>query len=218
MGAQASLIAQTNAASKYIKQTYPDGAVAAIYVELEGATSRRRQKRTEILRAIEHVKMLPDSRLIIAKVDRLSRDSEFTAMLYNQQVPFTCCDNPNANEFTIKLLTLVAEKEAKDIRERIIAALQVKKDQGVPLGCKAHKKAGSKISRKSQLAGATSMREKWSEEKANVMGSAMAKSLHTQGKNLSQICEIMNKAGFQSPSGRIVRPQTISRWLKNNQG
>src|SRR4051812_31092659 len=49
--------------------------------------------------------------LVIAKLDRLSRDAEFLLNLQNSNVDFVACDMPNADKFTVGILALVAQRE-----------------------------------------------------------------------------------------------------------
>ena len=65
-------------------------------------------------------------RLVIAKLDRLSRDVHFISGLMQNRVNFICCDNPHAEPFTLHILAAVAEKEAQMISERTKLALQAK--------------------------------------------------------------------------------------------
>ncbi len=66
-------------------------------------------------------------RLIIAKLDRLSRNVAFTANLMEAGVDFTACDNPHANRLTVHILAAVAEAEARMISDRTKEALKAYK-------------------------------------------------------------------------------------------
>jgi DNA invertase Pin-like site-specific DNA recombinase len=65
--------------------------------------------------------------LVIAKLDRLSRNVAFTSALMESGVEFVACDNPHATRFTIHILAAVAEHEAQLISQRTKAALAVVK-------------------------------------------------------------------------------------------
>jgi hypothetical protein len=58
------------------------------------------------------------ARLVIAKLDRLSRNLAFIATLMDRKVDFVCCDNPTATKFTIHILAAVAEHERYAISAR----------------------------------------------------------------------------------------------------
>jgi DNA invertase Pin-like site-specific DNA recombinase len=101
------------------------------YTEIETGTSKR--KRPELKKAISHAKLMKAT-LVIAKLDRLARNVAFTSALMETKVDFVCCDNPEADKFTIHILSAAAEKEALDISTRTKDSLAVAKDKGVKLG------------------------------------------------------------------------------------
>lgn len=101
------------------------GHIISEYTEIETGTSKR--KRVEIYKAIDEARE-SDATLIVAKLDRLARDVEFTSVMYRSGVDFICCDNPNANRLTIQILAIVAENEASAISSRVKGALAIKKE------------------------------------------------------------------------------------------
>ena len=74
------------------------------------------------------------ARLVIAKLDRLSRNLAFIATLMDSGVEFVAVDNPHANKLTIHILAAVAEHEREAISERTKAALAAAKLRGKRLG------------------------------------------------------------------------------------
>src|SRR5262245_42664025 len=84
------------------------------YVEVE---SGKNDDRPKLAAALAHAKALK-ARLIVAKLDRLSRDVAFIATLQKSEVKFVAADNPEANELTIHILAAVAQHERTMIRER----------------------------------------------------------------------------------------------------
>jgi len=77
------------------------------YVEVE---SGKRADRPKLAEALHHAKVT-GATLVIAKLDRLSRDVEFIARLQKSGTKFVCADMPEANELTIGLLAVVAQHE-----------------------------------------------------------------------------------------------------------
>ena len=65
--------------------------------------------------------------LVVAKLDRLSRDAAFLLQLMKGAVPFVCCDNPHATPLTLGVLAVVAEEERRAISKRTKAALAAKR-------------------------------------------------------------------------------------------
>ena len=99
----------------------------------EEQVSGKSRNRPEFQKAIKLVKKT-GGRLLIAKLDRLSRRMSEIASLTESRVPFTICDNPTANELTIHILGAMAAHERQLISERTKAGLAVVKAKGVKLG------------------------------------------------------------------------------------
>ncbi len=73
--------------------------------------------------------------VIVAKLDRLSRDVAFIAGLMAQRVPFIVAElGADADPFMLHLYAALAEKERRLISERTRSALAQRKAQGVRLG------------------------------------------------------------------------------------
>jgi DNA invertase Pin-like site-specific DNA recombinase len=103
---------------------------AAKFVEVESGKHSDRQQLAAALAACKKHK----ARLVIAKLDRLSRNLAFIAALMESGVEFVAVDNPHANKLTVHILAAVAEHEREMISERTKAALQAAKARGVRLG------------------------------------------------------------------------------------
>jgi DNA invertase Pin-like site-specific DNA recombinase len=89
------------------------------YVEVE---SGKRADRPALIEALHHAKVT-NSTLIIARLDRLSRDIEFIARMQKSGTRFVCADMPEATELTIHLFAAIAQHERKTTSERTRAAL-----------------------------------------------------------------------------------------------
>ncbi|MCJ2093217.1 recombinase family protein [Methylobacterium sp. J-072] len=73
--------------------------------------------------------------VVVAKLDRLSRDVAFVAGLMAQRVPFIVTElGADADPFMLHVYAALAEKERAMIASRTKAALAAKRAQGVPLG------------------------------------------------------------------------------------
>lgn len=100
------------------------------FTEIESGKSNDRD---ELSKAIEYAK-LTGSTLLIAKLDRLSRNLHFITTLQESGVKFICADMSDANTFTVHIMAALAQKEGELISERTKLALHMAKQRGVVLG------------------------------------------------------------------------------------
>lgn len=77
---------------------------------------------------------LHSAKLVIAKLDRLSRDAHFLLGLQKANVGFVAADMPEANEMVVGIMAVVAQAERQMISARTKAALAAAKARGTRLG------------------------------------------------------------------------------------
>jgi DNA invertase Pin-like site-specific DNA recombinase len=106
------------------------GELAQAFTEVE---SGKNGDRPELARALE-VCHLTGMVLVIAKLDRLSRDAHFLLGLEKAGVEFVAADMPNANRLTVRLMAVIAQEEREMISARTKAALAAVKARGKKLG------------------------------------------------------------------------------------
>jgi DNA invertase Pin-like site-specific DNA recombinase len=105
------------------------------YVEIEtGKGADALDRRPKLAAAIKLAKKLK-GRVVVAKLDRLSRDVHFISGLMTHKVPFIVTElGPDVDPFMLHIYAAVAEKERALISERTKAGLAVAKQRGARLG------------------------------------------------------------------------------------
>lgn len=196
------LEAQQNAVECFCK-----GAnIVGEFVEIE---SGKKDTRPQLNAAIAQAKAT-GARLIVAKLDRLSRNVAFTSALLKSGIDFVCCDIPGANKLTIHLIAAIAENEREMISERTRAALAAKKARGAKLGAPD----GANFAKGNAVAKSVATRKAKAVENENTRrASAFAKNLKANGATLRFIASELNKAGFQTANGRAFFAASVSRLL-----
>ena len=76
---------------------------------------------------------LTGATLLVAKLDRLSRNAAFLMTLKDSGVPFVAADMPDANTLTIGVMASLAQHEREMISKRTKAALEAAKARGTRL-------------------------------------------------------------------------------------
>jgi DNA invertase Pin-like site-specific DNA recombinase len=86
---------------------------------------------------MEHSR-LTGATLLIAKLDRLSRDAHFRIGLQKAGVAFVACDMPGANALTVGIMAVVAQQESEAISHRSREALAAAKIRVAVTGQRKH--------------------------------------------------------------------------------
>ena len=81
-----------------------------------------------------HLAKVTGATLVIAKLDRLSRNAAFLLTLRDSGVRFAAVDLPEANDLTVGIMALVAQQEREAISRRTKEAIAVARSRGVRLG------------------------------------------------------------------------------------
>ena len=120
-------------AQRHAVLQFLDGGSWSLIGEFTEIESGKRNERPELEKALAVCKR-HKAKLVIAKLDRLSRNLAFIATLMDSGVEFVAVDNPHANKLTVHILAAVAQHEREMIAQRTKDALQAAKARGVVLG------------------------------------------------------------------------------------
>ena len=176
------------------------------YIEVESGKNDERPKLTEALQACK----LTGATLLIAKLDRLSRNVRFIAELMDSGADFIACDFPQANRLTIHILASVAEHEREMISKRTKDALRAAKARGTQLGSpenltKHAAEKGRVLGREARIAKA--------DEHARMVYSAIT-SYREEGVSLRAIARKLNEDNTLTPRGKTWTPTAVKRVIE----
>ncbi len=192
--------AQKKAVKDFVKC---DTCIIAEYTEVESGKSDTRQ---ELFKAIEQAKK-EGATLVIAKLDRLSRNVRFISELMDSKVLFICCDMPQADNFTIHIIAAVAQQERKMISERTKSALKALKARGIKLGTPAN------LTAEGRAKGPEAMKQKAISNINNQRAKGYIKLLRDQDMTLQQIADKLNSEGFKTAMNKEFKSIQVSRIL-----
>ena len=113
--------------------SFAKGRGADVIARLTEVESGRNPDRPELAQAL-HLAKITGATVVIAKLDRLSRNAAFLLALRDSGVRFLAVDMPEANDLTVGIMALVAQAEREAISRRTKEALAVAKARGVKLG------------------------------------------------------------------------------------
>lgn len=170
------------------------------FVEVE---SGKRADRPQLTAAISLAKQ-QGARLLIDKLDRLSRNVSFIFSLRNAEVDFVACDIPDANTLTVGIMAVLAQHERELIGERTRAALQAKKAQGFQLGTPNLTPAISEHGRQVHQANART-------HPANVQVAELIRLYRKEGLPYQTIALRLNQMGFRTRRGKPFLAMSVQR-------
>jgi DNA invertase Pin-like site-specific DNA recombinase len=113
--------------------TYLNGGSWSLTAEFTEVESGKNNERPDLAKAM-HMCRLTGATLVIAKLDRLSRDAHFLLGLEKGGIDFVAADMPHANRMTIGIMAVVADEERRMISARTKMALEAAKARGTKLG------------------------------------------------------------------------------------
>ena len=168
-------------------------AVVKTFTEIETAKGADALERRAQLKSALRQASAYKSSIVVAKLDRLSRDVAFISGLMAQGVPFIVTEMPNADPFMLHIYAAVAEQERTKISERTKAALAAAKARGVKLG---NPHGPKPFTAEIQRQGIAAVRER-ADARARQLSDIFAEYA---GESANSVAKALNERGL--PSGR----------------
>jgi DNA invertase Pin-like site-specific DNA recombinase len=185
------------------------GRLLTEYVEVE---SGKRNDRPELQRAITRAKV-SGARLVIAKLDRLSRSAAFLLRLRDSGVRFVAADLPNADETVVGIMAVIAQREREMIGQRTKDALAVARRRlakdgrrlGNPNGAEALRRAakGNRAAIATVRAAATRRAEELRDTLADVLAAGPLSH--------AAVAAELNARDIEAPRGGEWHPMSVAR-------
>ena len=193
-------------------------AIIQHYVKLEGAEIIQEFLELESGKYIENRPILQEAiqtcvingyTLVVAKLDRLSRDVEHIFAIQKKLGDkFKSCDLPSTDSLTLSIFAGLAQREREIISIRTKVALQAKKDQGVKLG------KPENLTQEAREKGVASIKEKAKKNRNNRLATALIEKCKREKMTLEQIAQNLNEHGFRTAQGKAFRAVSVHRLAK----
>jgi DNA invertase Pin-like site-specific DNA recombinase len=193
------LEAQRRAVTTYC-ETH-DYQIIDSYQDIE---SGKHNERPGLVAALEKARA-EKATLLIAKLDRLSRNAAFVMTLRDAGVQFVACDLPEANTMTIGIMAILAQQERELISTRTKAALAELKAKGIKLGT-------DNLSDAARKKAAQAKREKALAFYNGALTHAL--NYHRDGRSLRWIAEQLNKSAAKTRGGGRFTATHVLRMLR----
>lgn len=196
--------AQKSSVNRFIGES---GILLQEFTDIE---SGKRNDRPQLLLAIETCKR-ENAILVIAKLDRLSRNVSFIYTLKESQVKFKCCDMPDANSVTIGIMAVLAQDERERTSQRTKDALAELKRQGKKLG------SPQNLNSVARQKGLEARKRNSLENENNVKATALITALKNEGKSFYAITKQLNKYGFKTRRGKDFTQVQVTSLFERHQ-
>ncbi|GAB3636739.1 recombinase family protein [Hymenobacter arcticus] len=191
------LDAQQAAVAIFVK----DGPLLAEFVEIESGKKNSRPKLTAAIA----VAKANGAVLVIAKLDRLSRNAGFIFALRDSGVDFVAADMPDANTLTVGIFAVIAQHERETISKRTKDALQVKKAKGEKLGTPEN------LTESVRQQGLQARQRNAREHSGSKQATALIVSRKAQNASFNQIAAELNNLGFTARRGGTFNQKQVQR-------
>jgi DNA invertase Pin-like site-specific DNA recombinase len=183
------------------------GTITASFTEIESGKANNRPQLAHAL----HLAKVTAASLVIAKLDRLSRNAAFLLTLRDSGVRFVAADLPDANDLTIGIMALVAQQEREAISRRTREALQAARARGQRLG---NPNGASALLRAGKGNGASRQAAKANADHfARDLAPVVAQLREAGMVSLGDIATALNERGMITPRGGQWHRSTVKNLL-----
>ncbi|MDB6157765.1 MAG: resolvase [Gammaproteobacteria bacterium] len=196
------LDAQRSAVQDFLRHTH--GTLRAEFVEVQSGKNDFRPQLAEALRLCR----LTHATLLIAKLDRLSRNAAFLLTLQNSSTSFIACDMPRMNEAAVGIMAVIAETERKAIGERTRVALIAAKSRGIRLG-NPRLEPGNRVT----ALAASQVWARRATERAQELREELEDAKRQGCKTLRKLAAHLNQLGVKTPQGRQWHASSVRNVL-----
>jgi DNA invertase Pin-like site-specific DNA recombinase len=176
--------------------------------EFKETESGKNNNRPELAKALKRCR-LTRATLVVAKLDRLSRNAAFLMTLRDSEVSFVAADLPEANTVTVGMMAIMAQYEREMISARTKAALAAAKKRGTKLG--GSREGAADISVYQSL-GVASLKA-WADKQAEERREIVEEFLHKE-KTLAAAADGLNAAKVKTSRGKTWTPMAVQRVAK----
>ena len=180
---------------------YLNGGNWQLLAEMVEVESGKKSDRPVLQEAIDLSKAT-GATLVVAKIDRLTRDAAFLLSLRDAGIDFVAADMPDANRLTVGIMALVAEQEREAISRRTKDALAAAKARGVQLGAYRDGQFVGRVGTAADTQKASIARAAKYEAAARMKLPLLQRVDPLGSLSLRQIAERLNAMGVPTVSGK----------------
>ena len=175
---------------------------AVVVADLVEVASGGKSDRAVLAEALE-LCVRHKATLLVAKLDRLSRQVSFVAnLLEDKRVEFVVASLPQASRFELHLYAALAEQERAFVSQRTKAALAAAKARGVNLGGARH-----------HLPDLNKLKQERVRQEAEALAPLLL-PLRREGKSLRAVADHLNRVGVKTRTGKAFYAVKVGRLLE----
>lgn len=191
-------------AQRHTVKTFTSSHGYQVTAEYQDVESGKHNDRPGLAKALARAKAT-GATLIIAKLDRLSRNASFIMALRDSGVDFVAADMPEANTLTVGIMALLAQQERELISTRTKAALDAKKARGETWD---RRHVVSAHAREKSIASKRAAARLYANGAIH-----HAANYRAAGWTLQRIADELTKSGSTTRHGHPYTPTTVRRLL-----